>query len=123
MQHAPKALRATACNIRRNRLPEKLVARASRRFALAARSGLARSAVDRSSLSAGDGVAVAHALGQPALAPALAAVLGAEHLADAGYRIDLVRIFRVRRDAHHCRIGLDAVVEALPGLRSEERRV
>src|SRR5436305_4874725 len=67
-------------------------------------------------LAASDGVAVAHALGQPALGPGLATVGGAEHLADARDREDLVRVFRMRHDAHHRRLGLDAVIEALPGL-------
>src|SRR5437879_484968 len=66
--------------------------------------------------AAGDGVAVAHAFGEPALAPGLAGVLGAEHLADPGDGIDLARVFRMRDHPHHRRVGLDAMVEALPGL-------
>src|SRR5438445_742317 len=66
--------------------------------------------------AAGDGVAVAHAIGEPTLAPALAAVLRAEHLAGPRDGVDLVRVFRMRDHPHHRRIGLDAVVEALPGL-------
>src|SRR5262249_39680233 len=58
---------------------------------------------------------VAHAVRQAVFAPALAAVLGAEYLTNARDGKDLVRVFRVQRDAHHRRIRLDAVVETLPG--------
>src|SRR5438045_643656 len=65
--------------------------------------------------AAGDGVTVADPFGQPALAPGLAAILRPEHLANARDREDLVCVLRMRHDAHHRRLGLDAVVEALPG--------
>src|SRR5690349_5060308 len=67
-------------------------------------------------LAAGDGVAVAHALRQSALGPGLAAVARAEYLPDARDRVDLVWVFRVRHDSHHRRLGVDAMVEALPAL-------
>src|ERR1700732_3518912 len=66
--------------------------------------------------AAGDAIGVAHPFRQAAFAPILAGVLGAEHLAGARYRVDLVRVARVQGHAHHRRVGLDVVVEALPGL-------
>src|SRR5207253_3206859 len=70
----------------------------------------------RASSAAGDGVDVADAFGQSGLVPAAASVLGPEHLAETGDAVDLVRVARMHCDAHHRRLGLDAVVEALPGL-------
>src|SRR5665213_909733 len=43
-----------------------------------------------------DAVGVAHAFGEAAFAPALAAVLGAAHLAGARHGVDLVRVARVQ---------------------------
>src|SRR5271166_4134308 len=67
-------------------------------------------------LPAGHRVEVAGALRQPGLAPGAAAILRSEDLAEAGDAVDLVGVARMNRHAHHCRLGLDPVVEALPGL-------
>src|SRR5580704_9370142 len=64
--------------------------------------------------AAGDGVDVADAFGKAGFAPAAAAVLRSEHLAEAGDPVDLVRVARMHGDTHHRRLGLYAVVEALP---------
>src|SRR5205085_11828723 len=66
------------------------------------------------SSAAGDRVAIADTLRQPRLAPALAAVTCPEHLPRFRYGIDLRRIARMRRDAHHRVVRLDAVVKTLP---------
>src|SRR5260370_6369139 len=55
-------------------------------------------------------------VGQLVLLPALAAVLGAEHLALACGAVDPVRIGRALRDHHQRALHRHAVVEALPGL-------
>src|SRR5215472_12975434 len=67
-------------------------------------------------LAAGDCVEIAGAFGQPVLLPGLAAVLRAKQLAGARDAIDLVGVARMHGDRHHRGFGLDAMVEALPGL-------
>src|SRR5439155_10080045 len=65
-------------------------------------------------LAAGDRVGIVAAGRQPILVPAAAAVLGAEDLTDPGNPIDLVRVAGVERDAHHCGLSLEHMVETLP---------
>src|SRR5690348_8687150 len=64
--------------------------------------------------AAGDRVAIADALRQSRLAPALAGVARAEHLSRFRHGINLRRIARMRRHAHHRVVRLDAAVETLP---------
>src|SRR4029077_17482624 len=71
---------------------------------------------DNRKLAARHAVGVAHAFREAVLAATLAAVLGAEHRTGARDAIDLVGVLRMDRHPHHRRVGLDAVVEALPGL-------
>src|ERR1700730_17846226 len=66
------------------------------------------------SSAAGDRVGVLAARRQPMLVPAVAAVAGAEDLAAPGDAVDLVGIARMEGDTHHCRLGLDAAIEAPP---------
>src|SRR5712672_2160984 len=66
--------------------------------------------------AAGNRVAIADALRQALLGPALAAILHPEDLAGFGEAVNLPLIARIDRDAHHRRLGLDAVVEPLPAL-------
>src|SRR5580658_7953657 len=68
------------------------------------------------SSAASQRLAIAGTLGQPVLAPALAAVLRAEDLAGLRGAIDLARVARMQRDRHHRLLGLDPVIKALPGL-------
>src|SRR5262245_50269663 len=74
---------------------------------LGRRGGVGRSA-------AGDRVGVLAARRQAMLLPAAAAVSSAEDLAAPGDAIDLVGVARMEGDTHHRRLGLEAVVEALP---------
>src|SRR6516164_115021 len=67
-------------------------------------------------LAAGDGVEIAGAFRQPVLVPGAAAVLRAEDLPEARDAVNLVRVARMDRHRHHRRLGLDPVIEALPGL-------
>src|SRR5262249_41357604 len=64
----------------------------------------------------GDSVDVANTLGQPGFAPAAAAVLRPEDLAEPRHAVDLIGVARMDRHPHHCRLRLDSMVEALPGL-------
>src|SRR6516164_2522631 len=70
----------------------------------------------RGSSAAGDGVNVANTVRQASLAPRLATILCPEHLAKARDAVDLVGIARMHCNAHHRRLGFDAVVEAFPSL-------
>src|SRR6516225_8902947 len=66
--------------------------------------------------AAGDRVAVACGRGQSLPAPAVPAVSGREDLARLRYANNLLRVARMHGDAHHRRLRLDPVIEALPGL-------
>ena len=66
--------------------------------------------------AAGDRVAVAGARGKSLPAPAVPAVSGREDLACLRYANNLLRVARMHGDAHHRRLRLDPVIEALPGL-------
>src|SRR5439155_12109184 len=81
-----------------------------------ARRARAKRAARARALGAGERIDVLDAFRQAMLAPRAPAVLGAEHLARAADAIDAVGVGRVRRDGHHRRLRLDAVVEALPRL-------
>src|SRR5262249_56612271 len=54
--------------------------------------------------------------GDPPLLPAFPAVTGAEYLAQPRDAVDLIGIARVQRHRHHRALGLDAVIDAPPGL-------
>src|SRR5438445_13505160 len=71
---------------------------------------LARRSPGRS--AAGDGVNVVDR--ERGLAPALAAVARAEHLAAARDAVHLRRVARVQRQRHHRRARLHVVIEACP---------
>src|SRR6516225_12220301 len=66
--------------------------------------------------AAGDRVAVARARGQSLPAPAVPAGSGPEDLARLRYANNLLWVARMHGDAHHRRLRLDPVIEALPGL-------
>jgi len=70
----------------------------------------------RVSAQAGDRVEIARAFRQPVLAPSAAAILGAEQLTEARDAVDLIRVARMHHHRHHRCLGLDPMVEALPGL-------
>src|SRR5262245_44872704 len=72
--------------------------------------------LNRSRSTAGDRVDVGDTVGQPLLVPGLPAVPGAEDLAAAAGAIHLVGIARMQGHRHHRAVGLDAAIEAGPGL-------
>src|SRR5579863_8070727 len=78
---------------------------------------------DRRRLRAGERVAVGDAVGQRVGLPALAAVLGAEHLAAARRAVDLLGVARMGGDRHHGARRIEALVEARPGLAEIARAV
>src|SRR5262249_26558485 len=74
------------------------------------------SPTQRLTSAAGARVAVAGARGQSLPAPAVPAVSGGEDLARLRHANNLLRVARMHGDAHHRRLRLDPVIEALPGL-------
>src|SRR5262245_50846809 len=71
--------------------------------------------VNRLPLAAGDRVHVADARRKAMLRPGDAAILGVEDLPASARAMDLVRVSRMQRHGHHCRLGLDVAVETRPG--------
>src|SRR5262245_165779 len=69
-----------------------------------------------SASGAGDRVAVLHAGRQRGFVPGASAAFRPEDLTEAADAIYLVGVARMQSDSHHGAVGLDTVVEPLPGL-------